>query len=212
MISTQDLEVGQLLAVLPATSILHGPVDDRPTPSQLLAHLTSQHASGSLTPAQQAALAALYDGTPASLNTVPDMSTLLPSSASSTSATSSTSTTTALEAARLEQLVALNAFGDQYEDLAAATIKDVDPSSQIGLWPLFAMFNHSCAPNTVHYVVGSHMVIRAVQQVVAGDELTVSYLGRQEFAPAAVRGQHLLDSHGFTCGCTRWVGWAGGGE
>jgi hypothetical protein len=48
---------------------------------------------------------------------------------------------------RLPAILALNAFGDQYEDLAAATIKDVEPRSQIGVWPLFGMLNHSCVPN-----------------------------------------------------------------
>lgn len=36
-----------------------------------------------------------------------------------------------------------------------------------------------------------------------GDELTISYLGREEFAPAAARQAVLHERWGFTCGCER---------
>jgi hypothetical protein len=56
-----------------------------------------------------------------------------------------------------------------YEDLAAAAVRGAtEPQSHTGLWPAFAMFNHSCTPNTVHYVVGRTMVVRAVEDVPAG--------------------------------------------
>lgn len=31
------------------------------------------------------------------------------------------------------------------------------------------MFNHSCLPNSVHYLVGHAMVVRAVEDVAAGE-------------------------------------------
>lgn len=36
-----------------------------------------------------------------------------------------------------------------------------------------------------------------------GDELVVSYLGREEFAPAAARQAVLQERYGFRCACPR---------
>ena len=75
---------------------------------------------------------------------------------------------------------------DAFEDLAAADLRTpaAPTRSHIGLWPAFSLFNHSCLPNCVHYVVGSTMLVRAVRAVAAGEEVTVSYLGR-EVRPAS---------------------------
>ncbi|WIA19949.1 hypothetical protein OEZ85_005832 [Tetradesmus obliquus] len=101
-------------------------------------------------------------------------------------------------------LVKYNAFADDYEDLAAAAVRGAAmPHSHVGLWPQFALFNHSCLPNSVHYLVGHAMVVRAVEDVAAGEELTVSYLGREEFAPAGARQAVLQERYGFACGCAR---------
>jgi hypothetical protein len=37
----------------------------------------------------------------------------------------------------------------------------------------------------------------------AGEELTVSYLGREEFAPAGARQALLQERYGFDCSCAR---------
>lgn len=67
------------------------------------------------------------------------------------------------------QLVRYNAFGDGFEDLAAAALRGARmPHSHVGCWTAFSLFNHSCAPNTVHYVVGQNMVVRATEDVPAG--------------------------------------------
>lgn len=63
----------------------------------------------------------------------------------------------------LHAVVSYNAYGDEYEDLPAAGLRRAAPRSHVGLWPGFALLNHSCAPNCVQYVVGSTMTVRAVQ-------------------------------------------------
>jgi hypothetical protein len=69
-----------------------------------------------------------------------------------------------------DALVKYNAFADDYEDLAAAAVRGAAmPHSHVGLWPQFALFNHSCLPNTVHYLLGHAMVVRAVEDVPAGE-------------------------------------------
>jgi SET and MYND domain-containing protein len=65
--------------------------------------------------------------------------------------------------------VRYNAFGDSFEDLAAAAVRSAPmPHSHVGCWPAFCLLNHSCIPNTVHYVVGQNMVVRATDDVPAG--------------------------------------------
>lgn len=77
-----------------------------------------------------------------------------------------------LDLERASQLVRFNAFGDAFEDLAAAAVRGaVMPHSHVGLWPAFSLFNHSCVPNTAHYVVGRNMVVRATEDVHAGERM-----------------------------------------
>ncbi|PNW80897.1 hypothetical protein CHLRE_07g334250v5 [Chlamydomonas reinhardtii] len=46
----------------------------------------------------------------------------------------------------------------------------------LGVWPGASLLNHSCMPNTVAFVVGDTLFVRAARKVAAGSELTVSYL------------------------------------
>jgi hypothetical protein len=86
-----------------------------------------------------------------------------------TTTTSSSSSGSSLTLERASQLVRCNAFGDAFEDLAAAAVRGAAmPHSHVGCWPAFSLFNHSCVPNTVHYVVGQQMVVRATEDVPAG--------------------------------------------
>jgi hypothetical protein len=55
----------------------------------------------------------------------------------------------------------------------------------------------------VHYVVGDRLLVRAVDDISAGDEVSVCYLGREDFSPAATRQQLLHQRFGFQCGCPR---------
>jgi hypothetical protein len=131
-------------------------------------------------------------------------------------------------------LVAVNAFGDESEDLGASTLRHhrrppaaTTPAGIIaaaaaaagapgagtdhqggaravaGVWPAFALLNHSCAPTATHYVCGSTMVVRSTADLSAGDEVTISYLGREAFAPAGERRAALRERYGFECACAR---------
>ena len=72
-----------------------------------------------------------------------------------------------------------------------------------GLWPEFALLNHSCAPNTSALVVGGRLLLRAARPVLEGDELTTSYLGQARFGHAAERRAALAADYGFHCQCSR---------
>eukprot|EP00877_Chromochloris_zofingiensis_P014428 jgi/Chrzof1/9239/Cz03g40310.t1 len=72
-------------------------------------------------------------------------------------------------AKRVAKVVSYNAYGDDHDDLAACAVMGQPPSGHVGVWPQFALLNHSCAPNTINYVLGDKMVVRAVQNIPQGD-------------------------------------------
>ncbi|GLC35445.1 hypothetical protein PLESTB_000206400 [Pleodorina starrii] len=107
------------------------------------------------------------------------------------------------EQTRLAKVVKFNCFGDDAEDLAACECRGEQPRGHIGLWPEFALFNHSCAPNTINYVVGEAMVVRASRHIKAGEEVTICYLGRPQLLPVSRRISILAEDYGFECSCAR---------
>ncbi|GIL75583.1 hypothetical protein Vretifemale_5332 [Volvox reticuliferus] len=107
------------------------------------------------------------------------------------------------EQTRLAKVVKFNCFGDDTEDLAACECRGEQPRGHIGLWPEFALFNHSCAPNTTNYVIGDSMVVRACRPIRTGEEVTICYLGRPQLLPFSRRISILSDEYGFECNCTR---------
>jgi len=115
-----------------------------------------------------------------------------------------------------------NAYADVWQDLPATTTRGESPTSISGLWPLFSLANHSCAPNATHALIGStraaegsgggavwdvvgrpglgpRMVVRAARRIVPGEEVFVNYLGRAALAPAAQRRAELASTWGFEC-------------
>jgi hypothetical protein len=79
----------------------------------------------------------------------------------------------------INAVVALNAFGDRFDDpVAAACLSDVQKRNgggggggsgglgggvdrvvpHVGLWPQFALINHSCLPNAIHFTVGRYVI------------------------------------------------------
>lgn len=109
---------------------------------------------------------------------------------------SSSSEDTELSLERASQLVRYNAFGDSFEDLAAAAVRGAHiPHSHVGCWPAFSLFNHSCVPNTVHYVVDKSMVVRATEDVPAGG------LERQRAAAHGINNSIPAQMGAWACMC-----------
>jgi hypothetical protein len=80
---------------------------------------------------------------------------------------------------RVARVAAFNAFGDKHQDLALAAMAREAGSSTgeaplacVGVWPEFALLNHSCAPNAVNFPVhlaGARcMVVRAARDILQG--------------------------------------------
>jgi SET and MYND domain-containing protein len=102
-------------------------------------------------------------------------------------------------AEQLQQMILENAYSEPSEDSGASLLRELTPESVTGLWPEFALLNHSCAPNTVAVVIGQYLLLRAVAPVLAGEELSCSYLGQRGLAPVALRRAYLQGVYGFHC-------------
>lgn len=82
----------------------------------------------------------------------------------------------------------------------------------IGLFPLAATLNHSCAPNAVVLFDGARggARVRAVAAVPAGDEVTIAYV--DVAAPTPLRRAELLAGYDFACACRRCARYAAAEE
>lgn len=71
----------------------------------------------------------------------------------------------------------------------------------LGLFPLCAIFNHSCYVNCIFVSDGSQMVFRAIRPIAKGEELCVNYVGLYQSRNA--RRNELMLSKQFECFCRR---------
>jgi hypothetical protein len=71
-----------------------------------------------------------------------------------------------------------------------------------GLYPIAAMMNHECVPNTRHgYDERQKMTVRATVDIPAGTEITNTYTSLLWGSPA--RRRHLAITKHFVCSCPR---------
>lgn len=70
-----------------------------------------------------------------------------------------------------------------------------------GLYPLCAIFNHSCLPNCIFINEGANLTFRVIRDVDPNEELTVNYVSL--YAPRTVRRKELWISKKFFCQCRR---------
>ena len=68
-------------------------------------------------------------------------------------------------------------------------------SAGVGLFPLGALINHSCAPNAMQTFKQQQVTFTALQPISPGTEVTISYI--ELAATRAERRQQLLDQYYF---------------
>ncbi|KAH9572654.1 hypothetical protein CY35_02G163000 [Sphagnum magellanicum] len=73
-----------------------------------------------------------------------------------------------------------------------------------GLYPVISIINHSCSPNAVLHFDGKHAVVRALENINKGTEVTISYV--ELAASTRVRRLALKDQYYFDCDCVRCIG------
>ncbi|CAM9281887.1 unnamed protein product, partial [Discosporangium mesarthrocarpum] len=71
----------------------------------------------------------------------------------------------------------------------------------VGMFPLVAMFNHSCRPNCTFVFQGGKMELRVIDEVSRGTELTLSYIDLIQSTQD--RQAELLSTKDFLCRCAR---------
>ncbi|XP_077213980.1 SET domain group 37 isoform X2 [Tasmannia lanceolata] len=72
-----------------------------------------------------------------------------------------------------------------------------------GLYPIISIINHSCMPNSVLVFEGRLAVVRAVEPIAKGDEVSISYI--EIAASTMTRQKALKEQYHFTCTCPRCV-------
>jgi len=75
----------------------------------------------------------------------------------------------------------------------------------VALFVASSWFNHSCRPNAAMEATRSSAVVRALMDIPAGSEVTISYLPHQLLDDGTSRRQRLQAGRGFECRCTRCI-------
>ncbi|CAO3597849.1 unnamed protein product [Absidia cylindrospora] len=70
-----------------------------------------------------------------------------------------------------------------------------------GIYPVASFFNHSCRPNAAAVFDGALLMIKAIEPISPGEEITLAYIdiGRSR----GYRQRNLRDRYFFTCDCVR---------
>ncbi|KAG5524985.1 hypothetical protein RHGRI_031610 [Rhododendron griersonianum] len=70
-----------------------------------------------------------------------------------------------------------------------------------GLYPVISIINHSCLPNAVLVFKGRLAVVRAVQHIPKGTEVSISYI--ETAGSTMTRQKALKEQYFFSCSCPR---------
>ncbi|GLI71587.1 hypothetical protein VaNZ11_016853 [Volvox africanus] len=201
LVTHREMRPGDLVMAVQPVAILHGPQDAMPPPDALVEHLKASWPT--MTPQHRAIVRQMFVGSTTS-SIIPESDPKQSTDHYAQAEPPSLTAASAAAAVDFHAVVSYNAYGDAYEDLPSLILRGGGPPrSHVGIWPHFSNLNHACAPNCVHYVVDSVMVVRAVQHIAQGSELLISYLGREDLAPRQVRQAALQSRYGFACDCAR---------
>ena len=88
----------------------------------------------------------------------------------------------------------------------AANAMELEPTDEVGVFPLADMCNHACDANCAYAVDddGATLYLQATRPIAAGDELTLSYVAYiGETRSTRARRDALRRSFGFDCACPR---------
>ena len=75
--------------------------------------------------------------------------------------------------------------------------------SGTGIYQTASMFNHSCDPNVHHYSFGDVALFRTIRSVSAGEELFITYIGRDLLCETKSIRDEFLGDRDFVCKCSK---------
>ncbi|CAE7262252.1 SET5 [Symbiodinium pilosum] len=107
------------------------------------------------------------------------------------------------EIQELDEILKFNQIALSDIDSSEAQVRVNSDSQRSGLWLLASFINHSCCPNVQRVILHDRMVVRAAQDLQAGEELVDSYV--QVLQPVHRRRSELERSYRFRCNCDRCV-------
>ena len=95
-----------------------------------------------------------------------------------------------LEFSEIFSRINFNAFTIQDEEMMAIGV---------GIYTKAAMINHSCNPNCVQTFVKDRLYIRSIRDIKSGEEITITYIGKNMacFAPISLSVLYLSDQFVF---------------
>ena len=101
---------------------------------------------------------------------------------------------------QIHDIVTRNAFGLRPVDIGTRTEReDADSGdASTAFWVLAAYINHSCIPNATKDSIGDFFILRAIQPIQAGEEITHSYDASSDYD---ARSAALMTTWGFRCTC-----------
>jgi tetratricopeptide (TPR) repeat protein len=109
----------------------------------------------------------------------------------------------AVDTFRVQAVVDFNSFGcprvKSGDKQDRATKADDVVQSSTGIWLRASYANHSCIPNVTRAFIGDMMVVRAVKDIRAGEEILLPYLSPT--VPFSSRQKRMKDGWGFDCDC-----------
>eukprot|EP00095_Tigriopus_kingsejongensis_P006087 maker-scaffold712_size108441-snap-gene-0.33 protein:Tk06087 transcript:maker-scaffold712_size108441-snap-gene-0.33-mRNA-1 annotation:"set and mynd domain-containing" len=71
----------------------------------------------------------------------------------------------------------------------------------VGIFPTFALLNHSCGPNVFKCFTGNQVVVMASQNIRKGEEVCENYHPHHHFMDKAYRSAWLKEHYNFLCAC-----------
>ncbi|KAF7724420.1 hypothetical protein EC973_001084 [Apophysomyces ossiformis] len=70
-----------------------------------------------------------------------------------------------------------------------------------GTYPIASLFNHSCRPNAIIMFDGALLILKAIENIEPGEEVTIAYVDTVH--SRTYRQQFLCDKYFFQCRCVR---------
>eukprot|EP00798_Chlamydomonas_sp_ICE-L_P012587 gene12587-15811_t len=209
LVTTADTLPGDLLVISAALGVA-------PDSEDLCAFMLKTKLSA----AQKSVLAQLFDGTAESMKAESSITTLDPRYwAARQRAGGDSVPDVEIDETKLLNIIQKCACSDVQQDAACMQTRQQKGSGFIGVWPEFAMINHSCMPNSSITVIKDRALIHSAdeipkggqvtrnylgQMIPKGGQITRNYLGQMVTGPQPVRAAALKQlGYDFTCDCAR---------
>jgi hypothetical protein len=92
-----------------------------------------------------------------------------------------------------------NCIGYVLSFLEESSVEEIEIARSVALG--FSLFNHSCSPNAAYFFSGSHIIVRTLEPIKKGEQVTISYKHDFFSTPKIDRINYLKEAYFFNCEC-----------